>query len=720
VSYFPYLRLGIAYYHLGQLEAAVQAFATEEQLGAIRESPADLAQLERYRLLTREAKQRAESELEARVRRIVGEARQEAEQLAGQGRLEDAVAALARALAVAPDDPGALARMESLRGEIGKRDRARRDAEQGAELLTRGRALLAEGKAGQAAGVLRQALELGPSPEAERLLDRAQAALRTEAEGRRTADRVDETLAEVRRLEAAGRVEEALAGLQPLLALDLPDPAATELLDRLLAEGRERTRRASLDAAVAEAKSELAAGRFERAIAAANRALAEDSANPAALEQLGQAYRAINRRLLGGAGNNLPPAIRFADLRQEQADGSRLERVTRREFRLAGVVVDASEVEVQALDDRGRRLEPTCSTQAAGEVQVTSFSLACRLDPGRTVLRVSAADDLGSTSSSEYVVVYRPPLYRSPWFVPALAAIAIGATATVVVARSRRRRRLRRRRFNPYVAGAPVLDRRLFFGREALLDRVLQTIHNNSLLLHGERRIGKTSLQHHLKRRLEQLEDPEYRFFPVYVDLQGTPGDRFFATLAEEVMQELAPHLEGLDAELPRPADPGFGYRELVLTLRAVLDRLERASPKRVKLVLLIDEVDELNHYDPRVNQRLRSLFMKSFADRLVAVVSGVAIRREWGKEASPWYNFFEEIEVGALTREDAAELVTRPLEGVFRVGPGAVDRILDLTDCRPYLIQRLGVAVVNRLHEQGRRTITVADVDAIGRPEER
>ena len=80
-----------------------------------------------------------------------------------------------------------------------------------------------------------------------------------------------------------------------------------------------------------------------------------------------------------------------------------------------------------------------------------------------------------------------------------------------------------KRRFNPYIAGAPVLEDEMFFGREQLLERILQTIHNNSILLYGERRIGKTSLQHHLKRRLQQLEDPDYVFYPVYIDLQGTP-----------------------------------------------------------------------------------------------------------------------------------------------------------------------------------------------------
>ena len=54
-SYFPHLKLGIAYYHLGQLDAALQAFETEERLGAIAGSEADSAELERFRDLAQEA-----------------------------------------------------------------------------------------------------------------------------------------------------------------------------------------------------------------------------------------------------------------------------------------------------------------------------------------------------------------------------------------------------------------------------------------------------------------------------------------------------------------------------------------------------------------------------------------------------------------------------------------------------------------------------------------
>jgi hypothetical protein len=105
---------------------------------------------------------------------------------------------------------------------------------------------------------------------------------------------------------------------------------------------------------------------------------------------------------------------------------------------------------------------------------------------------------------------------------------------------------------------------------------------------------------------------------------------------------------------------------------------------------------------------------MKSFAENLVAVVSGVEIRKQWDKEGSPWYNFFEEIEVTPIGRDDVVQLITRPVGGVFKIDQAVVDRIIELTDRKPYHVQRLCIALVNRMYEQGKRQISIADVDAV------
>jgi hypothetical protein len=292
-----------------------------------------------------------------------------------------------------------------------------------------------------------------------------------------------------------------------------------------------------------------------------------------------------------------------------------------------------------------------------------------------------------------------------------LVAVSI-AIAVPLWRAYKRRAELRRRKFNPYVAGAPVMNAAMFFGRRQLVDRILQTIHNNSLLLYGERRIGKTSIQHQLKRRLLEIDDPYFDFHPVYIDLQGTPQEQFFWTIARDIAEDLTPALAGLAITEAAPAN--YGYRELIGDLRTVIRDLQGRSSKTVKLVLLIDEVDELNEYDPRINQRLRSLFMKNFAENLVAVVSGVEIKKRWEREGSPWYNFFEEIEVRPFDEQDATDLIRKPIEGIFKADADVVQRIISLTGGRPYLIQKLCVALVTRLHEQRRRKMTIADVDAV------
>ena len=57
---------------------------------------------------------------------------------------------------------------------------------------------------------------------------------------------------------------------------------------------------------------------------------------------------------------------------------------------------------------------------------------------------------------------------------------------------------------NPYLAGPPVTNQAGFFGREDILQDVeatLRDVTHNSVILYGQRRVGKTSL-------LLQLEHP--------------------------------------------------------------------------------------------------------------------------------------------------------------------------------------------------------------------
>jgi len=724
-AYFPYLKLGIAYYHLGQLDAALQAFETEVRLGAIAKSDTAGAELERYRGLAADAQATAAAEEKQRIQQIVEQRLSIARDLEDRGLLDEAMAALDEALAVAPDDVEAKGAMSQLRQQFAEKSGAQVRDQRVSELVETGQALFSAQNYSEASSVFRQALFLDPRPEIQALLDAAQSKLLAALETRRgPEDQLTSISAEldtVQALESEGQLAAALERLQSILALEPANNQARSIQSRLLQARKDAeaatARQARIDHLLADADSRFEAGSAEQALSAANRVLALDPGNSTALKYVAQAYGMISQKLLGtGPRGNIPPAVRFVDLRQEADDGTLVQTISAPDFRLNGVVIDSSPVAIVFYDDDDRVLETDLDGQPLGEFYLTEFNIELTLPPGRSNFRLVATDAENLNSSSEYTVLYARPFFRAPWFYVLLLGGGVTLGGLFMWRRYHHGKQLRIRKFNPYVAGAPVLGDEMFFGRRKLVDRILQTIHNNSLLLYGERRIGKTSIQHQLKKRLRELEDPLYEFHPVFVDLQGTPETRFFRTIAEDIFQELTPVLDGLRPGIDKSGE--YAYRDFVRDVRAVLKTLEMRTSKKVRLVLLIDEVDELNDYDPRVNQKLRSLFMKSFAESLVAVVSGVEIKKHWEREGSPWYNFFEEIEVKPFGPRDAQELIERPIGGMFKLDDGVVERIISLTAGKPYLIQKICISLVTRLHEQHRRKITIADVEAVGRLE--
>ncbi len=297
-------------------------------------------------------------------------------------------------------------------------------------------------------------------------------------------------------------------------------------------------------------------------------------------------------------------------------------------------------------------------------------------------------------------VKQRPP-YAQLFFIP-LALLMFG----IFFVRKRRKSQAFRNRFNPYIAGAPVLNADMFYGRKPMLKQLLNTLHNNSIMIYGERRIGKTSFLHQLYALLPTIDDPHYQFIPVFIDLQGVAEEEFFSTIDHEIAQTLEPF--NLDLEEPQPCLTG---RQLTQRLRKNIGQLKKHCERSPKLVLLLDEVDLLNSFSEHTNQQLRSIFMKGFAKHLVAVMAGININTTWKSEGSPWYNFFEQLELKPFSEDQARTLVTDPVRGIYTYHGEAIDKILDLTRRKPYLIQKMCVNLVAHVLNQNRKKITTQDV---------
>src|SRR5262249_17473462 len=190
---------------------------------------------------------------------------------------------------------------------------------------------------------------------------------------------------------------------------------------------------------------------------------------------------------------------------------------------------------------------------------------------------------------------------------------------------------------NPYIVGQPVRNPEMCFGREPLMKRMLSVLHQNSLLLHGERRLGKTTVLLQLELRLHAADDPEYRFKPVYIDLQGIEEAVFFHHIMEEVLLRFGKRAKGLQLRYTATR-PTYSGRDFQRDLRTVIETLCGPQPdgRTDRLVLLMDEADVMYNYDERVLQEFRRIFMNDYAAYLSVVFAAVDIHRQWKRYESP------------------------------------------------------------------------------------
>jgi hypothetical protein len=331
-----------------------------------------------------------------------------------------------------------------------------------------------------------------------------------------------------------------------------------------------------------------------------------------------------------------------------------------------------------------------------------------------------------------------------------LAMIGFGYVSYEIFMHNHRVNEAIRRGFNPYISGEPVRREEMFYGRHELLQRIVATLHNNSIMIHGERRIGKTTLLYQLANALRHVQDEEYWFVPVLVDLEGTAEEQLFLQLMEDIyhtvldLPDLAPgalqslqtlschrHMDAMTSPFSGEDYPGasargaqggesiphYTDREFGRDLRMVIRLLEQYGEQRndrrhVRLILLLDEVDTLSQFDPIYQQQLRRIFMRDFAATLGAVVAGIAISKEWDRVESPWFNLFNEIAMAPFSYPEAIELLVEPVRGYYIYEPAALAFIVQKSDGRPYRIQQYALEAVNHMLKHKRRRIRMCDVE--------
>jgi DNA polymerase III delta prime subunit len=268
---------------------------------------------------------------------------------------------------------------------------------------------------------------------------------------------------------------------------------------------------------------------------------------------------------------------------------------------------------------------------------------------------------------------------------------------------------------NPFVFGNPVMEteHNLFSGRKDIVRQieacVLDTRQSPTLLLHGPRRTGKTSILYQLPRLL----GPD--FAPAVVDCQNPAVVESEVTLLRYLTRAFAEGL-GLRRVYVQPLTAVALEREPFLAFDEWLDAAERQIPKRMRVLLCLDEYERLQAtlvagWGGRFLDALRHTLQHR--PRLVLMFTGAHTFQELGPEWTDRFISARRVRLSFLTREDVELLLRKPIPKFdMTYASGALDAVIAATSCQPFLTQAVAFELVQLLNERQQKEATPDDVE--------
>jgi hypothetical protein len=259
---------------------------------------------------------------------------------------------------------------------------------------------------------------------------------------------------------------------------------------------------------------------------------------------------------------------------------------------------------------------------------------------------------------------------------------------------------------NPYQPGTPLqLSRQeLFKGRRELRDAVVNALlerHRPTLVLHGPRRMGKTSFLLQLPALLPG------NTVPVFLDLQRPTATQstaaFLYSIARAISRDARPYR--LIVSLPQRAAFESSPFE---TFADWLEDVALPALQDFNLLLTFDEFEKLgeavesDRLEVQVFDELRYLIQHQA--RLALLFAGVQTLDELGPAWSSYFINVKPLTIGYLNSAEAEELIRRPDAGVdFKLvySDEVVDQIKTQTSGHPYLLQLVCSAVVEESNAQ-------------------
>lgn len=269
---------------------------------------------------------------------------------------------------------------------------------------------------------------------------------------------------------------------------------------------------------------------------------------------------------------------------------------------------------------------------------------------------------------------------------------------------------------NPYVTG-PSLEpgEPSFVRRPELMGNIREALAGaqgrpgNNVLLHGLRRVGKTSLLKALREEVAGEFTVAYFDVETYQAGEYRTGDILFLLSAS--ILEAARRVFQVPADLqPREAwraAPTECFMDFLSGLRSAM--------AGQRLLLMIDEFETLlqkiidKDVDRGLLGMLRSLMQHQRWISWV-LVGAVRVRTMGRSHDTALFNQLWTVPVSFLSRNEARELICGPLRGRLDHAEQAVEALIDETAGHPYFLQVLCKSLFTHMRRERRHFVTSLD----------
>lgn len=267
---------------------------------------------------------------------------------------------------------------------------------------------------------------------------------------------------------------------------------------------------------------------------------------------------------------------------------------------------------------------------------------------------------------------------------------------------------------NPFIVGHPVRSTEMFFGREDVFryieDNLSGPVQDRTLVLHGQRRTGKTSILYQLTQgRLGQ------GFITALIDMQELALLNSTGDFLNEMAYQLARAVRKAGVTVKEPPLETF-MASPTRAFNRFLDTLEDNLGEQ-RLVVMFDEFELIENkiVEGKLDANLLSYFRSLIQHRrqLVFMFTGTHRLEEMSHDYwSILFNIALYRRVSFLSPVEATRLIRQPVAGALDIDELAVEKIINLTSGHPYFIQLICWALVNHCNAHQRNYATINDIN--------